>query len=237
MKILSKQEVTQQKSIERKTEIDEGVKLAKKIDTLRQTASEEEIKLSKFRDQMLSEIKKDIQSLQDVKSSLIHDVSSLEEKRKMLLIPLDEEWKKLGKRQMQFISEKENFGKLFVQLNEKENELNTREKSLQEDEEQLEELRTTILVKLAHAQEKENEIEVQKRSHEQIASSTLRSLEDKKKELLSFESDLNRRKLELDLQEQKNTKDRQEIINQTILLRDREQTLEREIKRQQNGRV
>ena len=60
MKILNRQQINEEKSRLRKIEIDEGIKLAEKIDLLRETAAKEESKLKKFRDENLKIIQKEI---------------------------------------------------------------------------------------------------------------------------------------------------------------------------------
>lgn len=93
MQLLDKKTITQQKNLERKLEIDEGIKLANKVDKLRQTAAEEETKLYKFRDESIKQVKKEIQDLVDRKESLKTEVEVLDATRAALMEPLDESWK------------------------------------------------------------------------------------------------------------------------------------------------
>lgn len=60
MKLLTKQNVSDLKAVERKREIDEGAKLASKVDKLRELSSAEQARLSKFQQDTLSQIKKEI---------------------------------------------------------------------------------------------------------------------------------------------------------------------------------
>lgn len=80
MKLLDKKTISQQRSNERKMEIDEGIKLAKKIDTLRETASKEEQNLANFRQASLDVIHTEIRTLTDEKHKLIEEIMNLKHK-------------------------------------------------------------------------------------------------------------------------------------------------------------
>lgn len=84
MKLLSKQEVMIEKSQQLKMDIDEGVKLAQKIDLLRETASSEETRLNKFREESLHRMKMEIQFLLDEKNALLKEVTALREEKQAL---------------------------------------------------------------------------------------------------------------------------------------------------------
>jgi len=56
MRLLAKREVDQRKSVERARDIDEGMKLARQVDTLRETKAEEEASLARFRTESISKI-------------------------------------------------------------------------------------------------------------------------------------------------------------------------------------
>ncbi len=81
MKLLTKTEIEKQKVIERKVEIDQGMTLAKKIDSLRETASKEESNLAKFRIESLKTIKEEIDEKIRQRNSL---ESEIVQKRKHL---------------------------------------------------------------------------------------------------------------------------------------------------------
>lgn len=91
MRLLDKKTITSEQVLERKIQIDEGVKLAKKVDLLRQTASEEEQKLSKFRTASLAQLHKEVGDLQLKKKDLEDIVVSLEKRKERALDKLDVE--------------------------------------------------------------------------------------------------------------------------------------------------
>ncbi len=64
MRLMKKSEVEKLKILERKREQDEGLKLARRVDSLRELAANEESKYTKFRDGMIGEIQKQINEKQ-----------------------------------------------------------------------------------------------------------------------------------------------------------------------------
>ncbi len=99
MKLLSKNEINQKKTSERKLEIDEGIKLAKKVDSLRETFTEEQRNLEKFRSGTTKAVYEEIDCLISKKTDLVSEIEVLKENREKLLIPLDEEWSKINERE------------------------------------------------------------------------------------------------------------------------------------------
>ena len=91
MKLLSKSEVVRAKSIERQQQIDEGLKLAKKVDSLREIVANEEEALNKFRTQTLEEIHQQITSKSKELEYLVSEVNDLEKRQKEALRPLNKE--------------------------------------------------------------------------------------------------------------------------------------------------
>lgn len=80
-KLLPKQEIVLLKGAERKREIDEGLKLAKKIDLLRQTASEEEANLKKFREESLKVIKEEMSKIITERDGIIIEIVELKQQK------------------------------------------------------------------------------------------------------------------------------------------------------------
>lgn len=78
MKLLDKKEVLQAKNLTRETEINEGAKLARKIDALRETAALEEKKLAEFREKTLNIIKEEVDVLILRRNKLREEIHTLE---------------------------------------------------------------------------------------------------------------------------------------------------------------
>ncbi len=95
MKLLSKNEISKAKAHDRQREIDEGKKLAKRVDVLRETVVEEERNLLAFRDKTVSSIQQEIDAKMGVRDGLLHEVADLEHTRAQLKVPLDAEWVKV----------------------------------------------------------------------------------------------------------------------------------------------
>lgn len=140
MKLLSKQEVDTQKAKERKLEIDEGAKLAKRIDSLRELHSKEEKNLISFRDTNLANIRKEIDEEIKKRGSLRSQVSQAEERLEYLRKPLDREWEKVRNERLNLEDEKALIVGEWGKIKEKSNENvrisleNLTEKSRLEDE-------------------------------------------------------------------------------------------------------
>lgn len=78
MRLLDKKEITADSALERKRQIDEGLRLAKRIDALRQTELEEQAKLGKFRTETLKILKEEVDMLQAKKKALLKEIETLE---------------------------------------------------------------------------------------------------------------------------------------------------------------
>ncbi len=97
MKLLSKSEVAKAQADAKKREIDEGLKLARKVDNLREIKSQEEASLEKFRKERVAAINLELSELETKKETLIGENRQLERERKELLKPLDVEWENIHK--------------------------------------------------------------------------------------------------------------------------------------------
>ncbi len=89
MRLLDKKIVVAQVAQERKNQIDDGLKLAKKIDALRQTHAEEEERLETFRREMVAEVQREIAAAISEREVLQVANERLREERFALQAPLD----------------------------------------------------------------------------------------------------------------------------------------------------
>jgi chromosome segregation ATPase len=89
MKLLDKTTIVTLKGIERRKEVEEGAKLAKKVDLLRQTVASEETKLAKFRVESLAKLKEDIDGLISQKKQIQAEITTLEIKLSSLKVILE----------------------------------------------------------------------------------------------------------------------------------------------------
>lgn len=92
MKLLSKSDITQKKNDERRLEIDQGVKLASRVDSLRKTAAEEEKKITTYRQASVKILNDEIGSLTNQKRALEGEILYRVEELGVLMEPIDAQW-------------------------------------------------------------------------------------------------------------------------------------------------
>lgn len=123
MRLLDKKSIQVAQANDRKLEIDEGLKVARKVDALRVTFSEEESRLNKFRAETVPRVQSEIDEYIEKRDILVSEIKALEEKRLELQKPLDHEWSKLNQENMKLEHIK-------VELEYKEKQLSELETSL-----------------------------------------------------------------------------------------------------------
>lgn len=144
MELLDKKQIVQQKSQERKTEIDQGVLLAKKIDALRETYAKEEQKLSLFRSENLKHVKKELDVLTEKKREYQSEIKALEKRCEELKKPLDAEWEELSKAQNSLEKLESEYRIKISDFLTKERLQKEREKEIQIEESRIRDLRDSI---------------------------------------------------------------------------------------------
>lgn len=97
MKLLTKSEITTLKAKDQKQAIDEGIKLTRRVESLREIQAQEEASLKQFREKTIKEIqeeiKREIKPLEDLKK----EVEFLKEEREKALKPLYHELEELSR--------------------------------------------------------------------------------------------------------------------------------------------
>ena len=99
MRLLQKSAVIQAKAVDRQREVDEGAKLAKRVDSLRQLSATEEKNLLDFRDKTMAAVREEIAPIHYEKQVLLQDIEGLKVQKKLLLQPLDEKWEEVSNAQ------------------------------------------------------------------------------------------------------------------------------------------
>lgn len=233
MKLLKKSVLTQELNTQKRLQVDEGVRIATKVDALRSSLNDLETQHQNFVENKQLILDNQFKSLERDIKELKAEIVTLESRKTDLLKPLDEEYRKLFQREETVKAKEHELSNSFLQIKEsqqiikiKENDLNLQMKSLG-DRIKANEVETkktkdnlkTSENKLKKALEREEEVE--------------RYISSKTSELRSREANLASRERELDILSKQIELREKEIIKQTILLVDREATLDREIKRQQ----
>lgn len=231
MKLLSKREIDKAKAVDRQREIEQGVKLATRVDTLRETASEEEANLTKVRVASVAQLHAEINPLMDQKEQLISDIRELENLKRIAQIPLDAEWEKVRK-------EKESLNGLEERLSHREHSLAERSQQVEAGEKELaiEKERAAEYTHLA-AQDRASASNSLDAAHESAAEMrnqaqiVLSNAELKETAALRREAKVAVREREVKMKDEYLTKRELDLIATERLLRDREQVLERNLKR------
>lgn len=234
MRLLSKSEINKRKALDRESEIREGMKLAKRVDALRETQADEEASLEKFRRETLAKINGEIMAKTSERDALAKEVAELERQKERTLKPIRIEQSKLEEERIRNAEEGQDLDRREAAVLEKEGES----------------AHALVLAKeeLARAEEERRRSGLLLADSAQRSKQAAENLEEAsriKAEALEYkkitEDDWAERKTALDLAEerQKAREERQdrresELNAREIRLSDREKTLIRNIQR--NGR-
>lgn len=231
IKLLSKQEINQRQVLQRHNEIEEGRKLAKRVDNLRELAVEEEASLASFRANTLKAINADIKSATKEHEVILNQVKALrgeletgfsELKKAERVIKLKEEDLILRENQVEervkLVKEKENQIKKDFEKN------LTMTSRLEYANDQLVKLNIAADEKMQMANDMYEDADFKRNQIERLSERVMKELHDKDIEVASKERDLNIKEERLILTEQ-------QLRDKEIKLVDRELTLEREFKR------
>lgn len=231
MKLLLKSQIIKLKSSEKQKEIEEGLKLAKRVDSLREIQAREDKVLKDFRTNTLSEISKETLKESKKLDSLKSEVKDLEERREKALKPLDEELIKLSDRKKEI----EEFERIInnrgrevanekLDLSKRDLELVNKERAVETLNKGAKELFLTADSSNEQAKAKLDE-SVRVFNKATIDSNGIINKAMEKEKLLEA-----REKRIFDKEEELRTKEI-DLAKQFSVLRDREETLKRNLKR------
>lgn len=231
MKLANPRTIQTTLSEERRMDVDNGIKLARKVDTLRDTLEKLEKRHALFLEGTQIELRNKTKELLSQIHSLEEEIKMLEAKRKELLIPLYQEWERVKEREGTLDEREEKIKELRTDLTYLKGELDKREESLQIDELRNEETRRQVTL---HAQKVSDAL--------LEAQNTLLNARDEEKDIkdalskrqsnmVKKEKEVELRENNITLREQNITLKEKEITNETIRLADMRATLERALKR------
>lgn len=235
MKILSKRAVDAQVALQRKSAIDEGVRIASKVDRLRQDLASLEAQHARYISGMKDELHKETDGLISKVADLKSEISDLEEKRAKLLAPLNQEWENVKIKAKEILDRE-------AKLVSVETSLSFREKTLLERDKKSKDSLFRI-----KTHERELERALNNALFEEDRAKSIRSEAESYKSLK--EKEILDKELACEKREQKNRNDEEanknlndllkakerELVEREVRLNDREATLERNIKRLKNG--
>lgn len=225
MRLLTKSEITRQKSVERKTEIDEGVKLARRIDEMRETLAKEEANLAKYRSETAPMVMKETDVLIEKRTTLQKDIAELKKKRRELMQPLDAEWKKVKDGQKELERKESDLKDRVCLIENREEKLSQHEQQLAIEkgriaDEKKRSTATLVEVSELHAQAQADTVEADRR----LAEATV-YCENQYKILTSRETDLAARERENVLRQKSLTAREKEVNLREKFINDKYQTL------------
>lgn len=99
MRLLPKSELDKKKADEQRLDVEEGLKLARRIDNLREVIVEEEANRAKYRHEQLERISHEIQEATQRRDTTRKEADDAEDRRKKALEPLDEKRKELERKE------------------------------------------------------------------------------------------------------------------------------------------
>lgn len=231
MRLLKKEEIVKAKSLERRVEIEEGMKLAKKVDALRDILPREQKKLDDFRRETLASIHKDITEAEDKKTALMSEVKSLEERRVAALKPISHLWEEIRSKEKEVNEREEIVTKIEMEVVSLEQKAQKDLKKASDELKRSTNLKESALSDSIDADEKnrdathrlEESAEI-KRSADEYKKRIDHEIRDSYTQLSNHEKSLTIREAELAKNIQKNNEE-------TIRLADMRATLERSLKR------
>lgn len=236
MKLLDRKTVNTLVTSQRKSQIDEGVALAKRIDALRVTLASLEAQQASFTEGMQNELRKKTQPLHEELGNLTREVLDLKEQRKALLKPLNEEWERVRERERVIQGKEIYLDERLQLLSEQEAQRQIREKELVVETQRLVREREAADENLKQAEEIRERAEQVSRETEATRARVLEELVNQEELLDLRDESLAARERELDIEKKSLALRSKELDIRQKQLEDREATLARNITRLQNGK-
>lgn len=231
MKIPDRKQIASDFNLQRKLQVDEGVKIAKKVDVLRETLASLEEQHRKFIAGTRQDLINQTEGLERKKADLQGELVHLEERRKRLLEPLDEEWTKLLDKQTEVLARK------FL-IEEKENQLNERESQIAKIEKLTEQNRQQISEFKGETERANKEARQFRDEQKSIRDDIKRTKDNQDKDFFKVNKELNKRDDELIIQRKyldlvkKNLDAREkELDDKDRAIKDKYATLQRTLNR------
>lgn len=231
MKLLDKQEVNRLKGVERKLEVDEGVKLAKKVDALRELAAKEQTNLTKFRESSLAVVKAEIDDAIKQRDALRENIEVLTRQQAELRIPLDSEWKRVKLLSRELDKRAIELDEFNAVLTENEEFYFKRVEMLEDDKQRIENLEYEAEGQVEIARQTVNAAKTTLANAKQTETQASEKFESVTKTLTAREIAVAIREREVGIKEQKVTKDALALTNRERAINDKYETLLRNQKR------
>ncbi len=234
IKLLSKQEINQRQATQKRAEIDEGRKLAQRVDNLREIAVTEEASLASFRAKTLKAINTEIQLVSTERDLLIIEVNSLRAEIKAGLAEVTRAKESLSEEKDRIISREEELRERIALVEKKEAQIKKdfehNKRLLRKIEyinDRLMNIGPVVEERLFTAESALGEIELKKFQFDTFYLQITKELHDKDIAVASRERDIT-------IKEERVMRTERQLKDREIQLHDRELTLEREFNRLKN---
>lgn len=232
MKLLKKNEASKEIVLARKMQTDEGLAIATKIDSLRASLNDLEVQHLHFAQNKETELQQRLGGLTKQIKELKAEITLLESKRIELLKPLDAEWSVLKEERKNLTLEKSEFDTKYLALQEATVEVNN--KNIDLDSQMaifIHRIKETDATNRKAKDNLDKSVLILKSAQED-KSCIEEYTAQKKSALLTREANIASKEREQSIEKARISQEWDRINKQTILLVDREATLDREIKRQ-----
>lgn len=231
IRLLPKSEVDRKKAAEQKATIDEGAKLARRIDNLREVAAEEETALETFRVQSVSKINDDIKKKSEERDALDGQIAQKKQELKDAFKPLEKERARLDQERSSLDARRE-------AQDERESMLNDREERVGRDKkaasDALARAETAESVARARLLDADNSAKTALKAEKTATMARDEAVAIREKLKVDFQRrDMiaSSRERDVSIKEARLAKEQEELQKGWKLLKDRREMFEREIKR------
>lgn len=236
MRLLDKKIVNAEIATQKKQLIDLGVTLAKKVDAIRETLQLEEKNVDTFRTETIARVKLEIDQKIRERDVVQVEITNLEKRRFIALLPLNEELVRIEK-------EKESLDNLKIGLIEQQEllikrsaEIQNIEKKINESKERIEWMKERATILLSQTEELNKEAQKKSERIIELMHKSESEIEQRIAKIEVRERELVTRELGIGKRENKLSKQEEELAKSYKRLEDREATLARNINRIKNGR-
>lgn len=227
MKLQPKRSVAADLATQKKSQIDEGVRLASKIDILRETVVKEEGTLERFRKETTKRVQIEIDALIRDRDSLKSEVIGLNRQKAEALVPLDLEWDRLRQGQIQLFKDKEHLKDISDGLDEEKRCLAQNKRDMEVETGRITDLKRVASENLVQSEKALESAHKEASRARDRAQTILKSAELREKLVEERETKTEALEASFSGREKKLLKYEQSLIDREKLLKDNYQTLER----------
>lgn len=238
IKLLPKSEIDRKKAVEQKVAIDEGAKLAKRVDRLRELSVDTEAEFTKWRNEAIAKINDEIAQKSQEKAKIVAEVNEATTLLARLQKPLDEEWARVREASGELNRRTEEANVVEHRLDDREGEVALKEKKVASALLKATTKDDLATSNLRDAASSNNAAQLARESAQRLKEETIKSSDTLKKELTHREELVTTREESATIKETDLALRETALADGWKLLKDRQATLARSInsvKKSSNG--